>query len=106
MIKIDNAASVQVLHHEQIAVIGPILDLNLALRRLLHSIHEHAPKVLTLRGQNSFMPIYRLLLHEKNYVRESRIINNGSHIPNERIYCLVVNFVFFKFANVEDANVI
>lgn len=48
MVKVDDAARVEVLHHQQVRVVRPVLNLDLTLRCLLHSVHEHASEMFAL----------------------------------------------------------
>ena len=100
MVKVDDAAGIEVLHHEKVAVVGPILDLDLTLRRFLHSIHEHTPEVLALSRQNCLMAIDWLLLYEEHHIGKSRVVDYGPHIPNERVDSLIIDFIFLEFPDV------
>jgi hypothetical protein len=106
MIKVEDRSSVQVLHHQEITIVGPILYLYLALCCLLHSIHKHASKVLTLSSEDSLVTVYRLLLHEEDNICKCGIVDDGSHISYQAIDGLVIDFVFFKFADVKDTDII
>jgi hypothetical protein len=48
MIEVLDRACVQILHHEQVRVVGPVFHLDLALGGFFHTIHEHASEVLAL----------------------------------------------------------
>ena len=52
------------------------------------------------------MTVDWLLLHHEDYVCESWIVYDCSHVAYEAIYRLIINFVFFKFTDVEDAYVV
>ena len=106
MVEVEDRASVKVLHHVSIAVIGPVLYLNLALGRLFHAIHEHASEVLTLGCQNRFVAVDGLGLYHKDHVCKSGIVDDGSHIADESVDRLIINFVFLKFTYIKDANIV
>lgn len=78
----------------------------MALGCLLHSVHEHASEVLALGCQDSFVSIDWFALDHEDNVSECGIVNYGSHISDQAVDSLIVNFIFFKFADVENANVI
>jgi hypothetical protein len=44
--------------------------------------------------------------NNKNNISELRIVYYLAHVSYQRIDRLVVDFIFFKFSNVEDTNVI
>lgn len=94
MVKVDDTSGVEVFHHEKVRVVGPVLHLNLALRRFLHAIHEHAAEVFALGGQNGFVAIYRLRLDEENHISECRVVDYSSHVDDQVRHCLIVDLVF------------
>lgn len=106
MVEVLDAACVQVLHHVEIARVGPVLDLDLCLSALLHAIHEHTAEVLALRGEDGLVSVDRLLLNKEDDVGEGRIVDNRPHVDDQVGYGLVVDLVLFKFADIEDANVV
>jgi len=62
--------------------------------------------VLTLRGQDRLVPVDRLALHLEDHVREGGVVDDLAHVQDQRVDRLVVDFVLFKFADVEDADII
>ena len=106
MVKVDDAAGVKVLHHEEVRVVGPVLHLNLALRRFLHTVHEHSAEVFTLGGQNCFVAVYWLLLDEEHHVSEGRVVDYGAHVDDKVRHRLIVYLIFLKFSNIQDAYIV
>ena len=106
MIEVYDAACVEVLHHEEVGVVGPVLHLNLTLSRLLHSIHKHTSKMLTLSGQYRFVGVNRLSLHNKYDICKCWIIDNRPHIHNQIRHSLIINFIFFELADIKNTNII
>ena len=95
MIEVQDTAGVEVLHHEEIAIIAPILYLDLALSRFLHPIHEHTSEVFALSCQDGLVAVDWLVFHHEHHVRESWIVNDGSHVADQTVHCLIIDFVFF-----------
>ena len=82
MVKIDYASGIEVFHHQQVRSVTPIFHLDLTLSCFFHSVHEHSSEMLTLGSQDCLMAINWFLLHEKNDVCESGVIDNGSHVAD------------------------
>jgi len=80
--------------------------LNLALGRLFHPICEHTSEMLALSGENSFVTVDRLALDHEHNVGESWVVNYCSHVSYQAIDCLIIYFVFFKFTDIKNTNVI
>lgn len=52
------------------------------------------------------MSINGFSLDHENYVGEGRVVNYLTHIHDKRIHCFVVDFVFFEFSDIKNANIV
>jgi hypothetical protein len=50
--------------------------------------------------------IDRFLFDKEYHVCESGVVNDCAHVSYETIDGLIINFIFFKFSYVEDANIV
>jgi hypothetical protein len=62
--------------------------------------------MLALSCQNCFVSVDWLVLNHKYNVGEGWVINYCSHVADKAIHSLVVNFVFFKFSDIQYAYVV
>ena len=62
--------------------------------------------MFTLSCQNSLVAIYRFLLNQENDVGESWVVDYGAHVSYKAIHCLVIDFIFFEFANIKDTYIV
>ena len=82
MVEIEDASSVEILHHEKIAVVAPVFYLDLALGRFFHAVHEHASEMLTLSSQDCLVAVDWLVLHHENHICKSWVIYDGTHVSD------------------------
>jgi hypothetical protein len=85
---------------------GPVFDINLRLTRFFHSTCEHSSEVLALGREDSLVGKYLFSLYHKNNIRKLRVIYDLSHILDQTVDSLVVYFVFFQFADVQNADIV
>jgi len=62
--------------------------------------------MLALGGQNSFVGVDGFVLNEEHNVTESGVVYYFSHVCNKWVHGLVVDFVFFEFADIQNADVV
>lgn len=52
------------------------------------------------------MPVYWLGLDKEHHVCKGWVVDNCSHVYYKVGHCLVVDFVLFKFSDIQNANII
>lgn len=100
MVEVQNTSRVEVLHHQKVACVAPVLHLDLALSRFFHPVREHTSEVLTLSSQNGLVAINGFVLYHENHIGECWIIYDSSHIAYKAIHGLIIDFIFFQFPDV------
>lgn len=101
-----NGSRIQVLNHQQIRVVALVFYFNLVLARFFHPTRKHGSKMLALSAKEGLMGVDWFSFDNKNHVAELGVIDYFAHICNQRVHSFIVDLIFFKFAYVEDADVV